>query len=280
MPGGCNSRGNLMSGPSFKRLTGIPIASYRARGSARVVAFFTEEEGQVRAAVRAGSKRSGGLVPSLPSFSTFDLLLSKTGARRDLFDLREREVRALRPNLGKGEPLAAWAAASVEAELILKTTEIQHPEPYLYRMFEKSLDCLEAGAPPRALLIAFLAKYLERSGHGPRLDRAVDGGPLPAGSPWLFDIRAGGILPSGQGNSPGIEVAEGRRAFPITRETLDTLKKFRLAVFERLEETPLPVKTGRLLVELFAACIEIHLETRLKSLDFWRETVEGKGAEA
>ncbi len=269
-----------MSAPSFKRLTGIPIASYRARGSARVVAFFTEEEGQVRAAVRAASRKNGGAIPSLPSFSTFDLLLSKTGSRLDLFDLREREVRALRPNLGKGEPLAAWAAASIEAELILKTTEMHHPEPYLYRMFEKSLDCLETGAPARALLIAFLVKYLERSGHGPRLDRAVDGSALPSGSDLIFDIGAGGFFPAGQGRLSESLAAPDLGTLRLTREALDTLKKFRLAIFEGLGETPLSAGTGRLLLEFLAACVEVHLETRLKSLDFWRETVEGKGAEA
>jgi len=60
----------------FQRLKAIPLASFKARGTSRVVAFFSEEVGQIRCAVKGVSKRNQSLPAAIPLFSTYDLLVT------------------------------------------------------------------------------------------------------------------------------------------------------------------------------------------------------------
>jgi len=93
----------------------------------------------------------------------------------DLYDLKEREMVVSRNNLNQGRPVRAWATASVLAEVLLRGTQQGEAHPYLFRMLDKALTCLENGAPPSLLLLAFLVKFLEHAGYGLRLEETVDG---------------------------------------------------------------------------------------------------------
>jgi DNA repair protein RecO len=268
-----------MAEAKFERVTGIPLAAFRARGDSRVIALFTEEAGQVRMAARGSRKKGASSQPGIPLFSTCDFLLAKPQKGGDLFELREREPRKSRPGLNSGKPFESWAAASVLGELLLKTTQPHESQPYLFRMLDKALDCLEEGAPPRPLLIAFLVKYLEHAGFGLRLDTLEDGTPVDTGTAAAFDAATGGLC--GLKESDDLSLPTGRassRRFWLLPSTREALKKFRLAVFNYLGETPIADKEAVTLIECLAACIEFHLETHLKSLIFWQETLNRKEA--
>ncbi len=259
----------------FLRFTGIPLASFQARGTSRVVAFFTEETGQVRCAVKGTSKKNQSTPASVPLFSTFDLLVTKPSGERDLYEVKEREVVVSRNHLNQGQPIATWATASVLAEVLLRGTQVGDPHPYLFRMFDKALTCLEEGAPPALLLLAFLVKYLEHAGYGLRLEETVDGQAIPPRMEVLFDTASGGVflLPdqTHSGEDDGHPFTS--RCFRLDPTSRTTLLKIRLAVFDRLEDTPVPETILKRLVDLVHACLEHHLDIRLKSFDLFNQVI-------
>lgn len=264
-----------MDTSNYLRLQAIPLASFHARGTSRVVAFFTCENGQIRCAVKGISKRNQSQPASLPLFSTYDLLVAKPTRDKDLYEVKEREVMVSRNRLNQGQPITAWAAASVLAETLLRGTQIGDSHPYLFRMFDKALSCLENGAPPALLLLAFLVKYLEHAGYGMRLEETVEGQIVPPGMDVLFDTASGGIFLLSnrtQGGDPGESSFSGR-CFRLDPASRLFLLKIRLAMFDRLEETVTSQAMVNRLTELAHACLEHHLEIRLKSFDLFKQVM-------
>ncbi len=258
---------------AFLRFKAIPLATFHARGASRVVAFFTEEAGQIRCAVKGPSKRGSSQPASLPLFSTYDLLVSKPTEGSDLYEVREREVVVSRNYLNQGQPVTTWATASVLAEVLLRGTQLGDSHPYLFRMFDKALTCLEEGVQPKLLLLAFLVKYLEHAGYGLRLEESVDGKAIPPAMDVLFDTASGGVfLFQEEVSSGGLEGGTFTgRCFRLDPTTRQALLKIRLAVFDRLEETQVPGKMVKRLLDLIHACFEHHLEIRLKSFGLFEQ---------
>lgn len=255
---------------AYLRVNAIPLTFYAARAGTRVAALFTAEQGQVRVGVRTSTQKGSSKNLPIALFSSYELLLEKRARAGDLFDLKETESAVRRPNLGAGKPIAGWAAASVLAELLLKTTEPHDPQPYLYAMFTKALDQLDTDQPPAPLMIAFLLKYLEHMGLGFQLD-SVQSAPLRGKSYWM-DVGSG-ELHGNPNMDPRIDRG-GTSIMPPVRvslETLSALRNFRVAVFERLRETPLSQDSADEAVRLMETWLEHHLDTRLKSFTFWRE---------
>ncbi|MBK7495336.1 MAG: recombination protein O N-terminal domain-containing protein [Candidatus Omnitrophica bacterium] len=95
------------------RCLGIPLAAYEGKGRSRVVAFFTDSRGQVRAGFRVSSSTKKTVASQIPLFSTLDLLLSLPRRSSDLYQLREFDPIQRRSRLNQGTPILSWAAASV-----------------------------------------------------------------------------------------------------------------------------------------------------------------------
>lgn len=266
-----------MQASRFLRLRAIPLASFQARGTSRVVAFFSEEAGQIRCAVKGISKRNQSLPAAIPLFSTYDLLVSLPSASKDLYELKEREVVVSRGQLNQGQPVKSWATASVLTEVLLRGTQLGEAHPYLFRMLDKALTCLENGAPAGILLLAFLVKFLEHAGYGLRLEETVIGQSIPPGMDVLFDTASGGVfLIADHPDLGGIQGSSFTgRCFRLDPTTRSALLKIRLAVFDRLEETRLPEPVLKRLLDLAHACLEHHLEIRLKSFDLF-DQVKGR----
>jgi DNA repair protein RecO len=259
----------------FLRLKAIPLASFQARGTSKVIAFFSEETGQIRCAVKGFSKRNQTLPASIPLFSTYDLLVTLPSSGKDLYELREREVVISRNHLNQGQPIATWATASVLSEVLLRGTQLGDAHPYLFRMLDKALTCLENGAPPGLLLLAFLVKFLEHAGYGLRLEETVEGQAVPSRKDVLFDTASGGVflLPDQTSISREAEPHFTGRCFRLDPATRKALLKIRLAIFDKLEETQAPETMVKRLIDLTHACLEHHLEFRLKSFDLFEQVI-------
>jgi DNA repair protein RecO len=236
-----------------------------------VVALLTEETGQLRASARGRGKKGVSAPSSITLFSTYDLLLVEPHRGSDLYELRERDVLQSRPCLSQGKPVEAWASASVLAELVMRTTEPHEKQTYAFKMLDKALDYLEAGDATGPLLAAFMVKYLEHAGFALNLDPDEGKGPVGAGSREVFDIAAGGISPKKTGNEPQLDGMSPARRFVLSPAERKALQHLRVAVFDRLGDIAFTPATSLKLVDLLAAMVEHHLETRLKSLEFWRE---------
>ncbi|KXK37877.1 MAG: DNA repair protein RecO [Candidatus Hinthialibacteria bacterium OLB16] len=258
------------------RCLGIPLAAYEGKGRSRVVAFFTDSRGQVRAGFRVSSSTKKTVASQIPLFSTLDLLLSLPRRSSDLYQLREFDPIQRRSRLNQGTPILSWAAASVLSELVLKTTEMEESHPFVFRMLDKAFDCIEQGIPPNEILLAFWVKYLEHAGFGIRIDQDREGGEIPPDLPVILDVASGLVYPASHNlreDSEGWNLGRGR-IFKVPPHVRGWFRKIRLAVFEQLNETHIPAEDRRLLMEILSTCIEFHLDVRLKSLAFWKEVME------
>lgn len=258
------------------RCLGIPLVAFEGKGRSHIIAFFTESHGQLRAGYRVSSSTKKTIASRIPLFSTFDLLLLCPSKASDLYQLKEFDIQRRRPNLNQGTPLAGWAAASVLSELVLKTTEPEEAHPFVFRMLDKALDCIEQGIPPTGILLAFWVKYLEHAGFALRVDRNWDGSEIPDDQVVFLDVLAGEIQPSpGSWRNEEVPwVGGGGRIFKISPHIRGWLKNFRLAVFEQFKDTHISDEDKKQLVEILSTYIELHLDVRLKSLIFWKEIMQ------
>ena len=260
----------------------IPLARFEAKPGSFVIAVFTREVGQLRIHSRGTGSRKRTLPATLPQFSTFDLVLDPPRRSSSLYELRERQVRTPRPGLNAGRPLGAWGAASLVAELVLKTTEKHDSHPYVFDMMDRAFDCLEEGIPPEGLAVSFFLKYLEHFGLRPRLDDCACGASVQGKQSFGFNVPRGGLCCNiCAREAHGTLSSNGFRThFCLDRESLDLLKSLRLARFESLGETSNQTKRLKELTGLLGAYVEYHFETRLKSLGFWLDMDTNKERES
>jgi DNA repair protein RecO (recombination protein O) len=113
---------------------------------------------------------------------------------RDLHTLRGFELS--RPRQRLGQDLVRFGAASLLAEIVLRTASGQEAPAVFHRVRTALTDLENApaeGVEPLGLAHAWA--LITALGFGPALDRCVHcGGPLPDGRDLYFDYAAGGIL--------------------------------------------------------------------------------------
>jgi DNA repair protein RecO len=256
-----------MSPSDSIRLTAVPLARYEAGAGKRVVALFTREMGQARVFARHSGKKAKTF--ALSPYTTYAVLVRPAKASKDskgIPELREHQVEKARPCLAGGKKLSAWVTASVLAELLIDTTEVGEPHPYLFDMLEEALDRLEEGVACADLLIAFILKFLEHTGYKPRLDTGNS-----QKKKFLFDVGSGGIGTSKKSSFEEEIVPPPKTRFMLGGETIVKLEKLRGARFSTLTETCFSAKEAQRLLEMLGAYVEYHFETNLKSLWVWRE---------
>jgi len=262
-----------MPSQTTERSLAIPLRRFESKPGSSVLALFTKDFGQIRVFSRvrgSGKKAKAGF---LSPFSTYEVLFAKAKGSSGLYELREHEVRSPRPSLNEGQPLGAWAAASLLSELVLKTTENRDPHPYLFEMLDTAYDCLAEGVSPEDLLSAFLVKYLEHMGYKPRVDLCSCGKPVEPKGDAVFEVSYGGICCESclaEGN-PAAHTSGTQTRFSVDPAMRAALERYRLARFRSLAETPLVSAKTRRLVELLVVYTEYHLEVHLKSLSFLKD---------
>ncbi len=141
-----------------------------------------------KGARRARSRFGGVLEPFTDGTASFYLK-----ENRDLHTLREFELH--RPRQALGRDLVRFGAASLLAEIVLRTSSEQEA-PDLFRRFRAALNELEtaAGQHVEAVALGHAWGLVATLGFAPALHRCVHcGGPLPEGD-LFFDYGAGGLL--------------------------------------------------------------------------------------
>lgn len=161
-----------------------------------------------KGARRSRSRFGGVLEPFTDGTATFYL---KPG--RDLHTLREFELQ--RPRQALGRDLVRFGAASLLAEIVLRTSSEQEA-PELFHRLRAALTELESAADERVepLALAHAWALVAALGFAPGLDRCVHcSRPLPAGD-LFFDYGAGGLLCGQCGGGGG-----GGRVVPAAART-------------------------------------------------------------
>ncbi|NIP78200.1 MAG: DNA repair protein RecO, partial [Gemmatimonadetes bacterium] len=161
--------------------------------TSKILRLLTAEHG-VQSVIAKGARRpksrfGGVLEPFTDGTATF--YLKDT---RDLHTLREFELD--RPRQPLGRELVRFGAASLLAEIVLRTGSGQ-PSPRLFHRLRTALTELETvpGDRVEELALAHAWALVTTLGFGPALDHCVHcGARLPPERDLFFDYGAGGVL--------------------------------------------------------------------------------------
>jgi DNA repair protein RecO (recombination protein O) len=169
----------------------IVLARYPFRERDLVVTLLARRGGQIRALARsvrgARTSRSASLEPlALIRVTYFER------AHSELATLDDAAV--VRPSFALAESPPAWAAGQVIAELSLTFCPAGERAEEPFRLVDRSIAALLAGAAPLAVVGYAELWLLKLSGVLPELDRcAACGGPLAPGA-RLFDPGERGFV--------------------------------------------------------------------------------------
>lgn len=189
---------------SIRSSPSLVLQAFRYSETSKILRLYTRDLGLrsviAKGALRPKSRFGGLLEPFTEGISTIYL---REG--RDLLTLSGFDLVRSRQSLG--QDLAAFAGASLVAELLLRFTT-EDPNPRLYTLAGNAWDEIAAAAGHDRLDFVILAaawRVVVLLGFGPRLDACVSCGSAVQGSRAVrFNIEEGGVAcarcrPGGRG---------------------------------------------------------------------------------
>jgi DNA repair protein RecO (recombination protein O) len=236
--------------------------------TSKILRIFTPTHGVqsvlARGARRARSRYGGVLEPFTDGRASFHFRET-----RDLHNLNEFEL--VRPRQGLGRDLVRFGAASLVAEITLRTATGE-PAPGLFRQVARALDTLEQ-APPTQVESVALAQVLgliTALGFAPSLDRCVGcDQDVPDAALLFLDYAAGGVFCERCGAGAGAGGAgAGRVLPPQVRRDLTALSGGQ----------PVPLDRTAAHWQLVGRFLAYHVleADSLRSLDFLAGAVEAQ----
>ena len=194
----------------------------------RLLTFFTEERGKIRAVARGARRTKSKFGASLEPLTCVHLVyFGKESA--DLYRVNSADI--IRSFDGIRMDLEKWTYGLFLAEIIDKLLKERETLPPLYRLALALLGEIEADGRTKEHLILFQARVLSAVGYRPNLARCVHcGGNL---------FEKGGVLgPGGQGIScpdcsqgaAGYRLSPGSLRYLDRAITLDSRRAMRLVI--------------------------------------------------
>jgi DNA repair protein RecO (recombination protein O) len=180
----------------------IVLQAFPYSETSKILRLLTGPHG-VQSVIAKGARRPksryGGILEPFTDGSASFYLKSN----RDLHTLREFELQRPRQELGRD--LVRFGAASLIAEIVLRTASDQD-SPELFQTVRGALDDLQtaSGAQLESVALAHTWALITILGFGPAVDHCVHcGGPLPELGDLYFDYGAGGSLCGACGGGGG-----------------------------------------------------------------------------
>jgi DNA repair protein RecO (recombination protein O) len=237
-------------GIGLYRAQGIVLRGIRLGEADRIVTFYTQAHGRVRAVakgIRKSKSRFGG---RLDAFTHVDLLLYK--GRSDLDIVTQAEILT-RPRRIRTE-YAAFCAASAMADAVERTTLERDRNVRVFLLLRSALQALEDGAEDPALLAyAFLAKIASMAGLHPVLGACVDCG---GAGRVAFSYDRGGVV---------CALCIGRADPKVDDAMLDAWNALLANEWDELRAQRFPLKLTRDLSALLLSFVQWHTESRFRA---------------
>jgi DNA repair protein RecO (recombination protein O) len=238
----------------------VILQSFPYSETSKILRLLTGPHG-VQSVIAKGARRpksryGGVLEPFTEGTASFYLK-----ANRELHTLREFELG--RPRQALGRDLVRFGAASLIAEIVLRTASGQESGD-VYQAVRAALTDLETASEDRleAVALAHVWALVTTLGFGPAVERCVHcGSPLPDARDLFFDYGAGGLLCGECGGGAGA----GRVLPPEARADLTALVAGEVRALDRTAAH----------WQLLARFLAYHLVDAgtLRSLDFIGEAV-------
>lgn len=237
-------------GIGLYKAQGIVLRAMRLGEADRIVTFFTQTHGRIRAVakgVRKSKSRFGG---RLDAFTHVDLLLYKGRSDLDIVTGAEIIARPRRIRTDYG----SFCAASAMADAIDRTTPERERNVRAFLLLRSGLLALDEGAAdPPLLAYAFLAKLTAMAGLHPTLGMCVDCGADP-------------VVAFSYGRGGAVCAACIERTDPaVTTEMLSTWSMLLEREWDQLLGHKLPSDIRGELGTVLVAFVQWHTESRFKA---------------
>jgi recombinational DNA repair protein (RecF pathway) len=259
----------------------LDVREYRE--TSFLVSFLTREYGHVQGVAKGARRRGSHLAAALQPFARVSAqvsirpaggLANITGA-----DVVARPTYAA-PGAGSDDPvgvLARMAYAGVFAEVLTHSHENDPHSAELFDLAWAFLSGLETAPHPGSFAVAGLYALLSTLGFAVQIADTLlavsDSGPLPRGH-YQIHPEEGTLYPGAPGgvHTPGL-TAGG--VFVLTAEAATSLAQLAQGDYtpKDLADFVVGQRAGRQLLRLVTHLLEIHLETRLRSVRYLEEMV-------
>ena len=230
----------------------------------RILTVLTLEHGKIGVMARGARKPQSRLGPRTDLFSRSRMQLAQGRGELDVLTQAE-PVSASLP----GGDARRVASAAVCAELTDRVLESHHADAEIYSLVAAALtDCADGSRDPRAAVVWFARRMIDRLGYAPQLHDCAGCGTRLLEVPARFSAAGGGLLcpRCAPGDPEGIEcsvrVIKVLRAAAAGDEPL----------WRRLRLVGPELSTLERVVE---AELAFHLDRRLRSFEVLR-AIEGR----
>jgi DNA repair protein RecO (recombination protein O) len=237
----------------------IIIGGHDLAEADRIIVFYTETQGKVRAVAEGARRIRSKFGGSLQLFSQGRLVYFER-ANKTLHKVNEFAVARAHQPLREDLDRLALGSAAVEA--VALGVEEGESFPDLYRLLADALALLETSGRPALVLHGFVLRLLGLLGYRPELAECVRCHRRPAAAALLgVSPEHGGLLCDACG-------AATMDRLPVSRETLGFLRGAGSAPLRLLERVALPPAAVEEAGHLLQAFLEQVLGRPLRSTQF------------
>jgi DNA repair protein RecO (recombination protein O) len=241
------------------RTQGIVLRARELGEHDRLVTLYTRELGKVTAVARGARRVRSRFGGALELFTLGDALgFERDGRdllRLDHFDIR-RSFSRLREDLDR----LGQGARIVEA--VTRLSGERDPHPPSFALLLRALRALETG-PPALVQLAFVLRWLDLTGHRPRLDRCLSCGRPTGTTAVAFAPDQGGVV-CGTCRSTG--------TLGVSPRALGVLRGLQAASWEARLAARIPVSVEREAAEVLDAYLTAVSGGPLKTPRFLART--------
>lgn len=232
------------------RAQGIVLRAIRLGEADRIVTFFTQAHGKVRAVAKGARKSKSRFGGRLDAFTHVDLQLYK--GRSDLDIVTQADIISRPRRIRTDYP--SFCAASAIADAVERTTPEREHNVRVFLLLRSGIQALEQGTEDAALIAyAFLAKLSSIAGLHPTLQICVECG---AAQRVAFSHARGGAVCASCLD----------RVDPKTSlATLDAWSALLAEEWSDLRSRRLDPATQRELGGLLLAFVQWHTESRFRA---------------
>jgi DNA repair protein RecO (recombination protein O) len=237
----------------------IIIGSHDLAEADRIVVFFTETSGKVRAVAEGVRRIRSKFAGNVQLFSQGRLVYFE---RPNKTLHKVNEFVAVRPHQLLREDLDRIALASTVVEAVGLGVEESEPAPELYRLLGEALGQMETAGRPALVLQGFLLHLLRVLGYRPEFSVCVRcrGQLVPRAEAHLSPTH-GGLLCS----ACRLGAVD---AFAVSRDALGFLRGAAGTPLRLMDRIALPPATVREVTEALHAFVRQVLGRPLRSADF------------
>jgi len=234
----------------------------------RILTVLTREHGKIGVMARGVRRPQSRLASRTDLFVRSRMQLAKGRGQLDV--LVQAEPMSHRSS--STDPRCA-ACAALCAELSDRVLETNHADDEIYTLVAAAMtDCTEPGRDPRAAMVWFARRMIDRLGYAPQLhDCASCGRRLPE-QPARFSAVGGGLLCGACGATDLGAIDCGVRVIKVLR----TAAAGEVELWRRLR---LDAPTLSTLERIIEAELAQHLDRQLRSFDVLR-AIEGRSGAA